>query len=218
MPWMGGWRSKVHTLSKQLSIHYITLSLLSRGFIISWRGCYGSCPRHKPTKLAHSFLLCSYVYFCLYGPFNCISFLKLSRKLSAFSLCSSGPVLPYWSFELCLFMKVSLSPDIILCSWLGLKHLLTLSLTQSPTSLSPPLDCGYTWWKKRQQINTMCFPKPAPWKTPHSSLPTCRRKQHRWHFRNRSRGSSWQSRRSSSSASAECRQTQNLWGEMISWN
>ena len=33
--------------------------------------------------------------------------------------------LPYWSFQLYVFMKVSLSPDIILCGWLGLKHQLT---------------------------------------------------------------------------------------------
>ena len=30
--------------------------------------------------------------------------------------------LPFWSFQLYLFMKVSFSPDIILCCWLGLKH------------------------------------------------------------------------------------------------
>ena len=36
---------------------------------------------HKPTELAHSFLYCSCVYFCLYGPFNCISFYKFSRQL-----------------------------------------------------------------------------------------------------------------------------------------
>ena len=46
--------------------------------------------RHKPTELAHSFLFCSCVYFSLYGPFNCTSFHKFSRQLSAFSLCSSG--------------------------------------------------------------------------------------------------------------------------------
>ena len=45
---------------------------------------------HKSTELAHSFLFCSCVCFCLYGPFNCISFHKFSRQLSAFSLCSSS--------------------------------------------------------------------------------------------------------------------------------
>ena len=45
---------------------------------------------HKPTELAHSSLFCSRVYFCLYGPFNCISFNKFSRQLSVFSLCSCG--------------------------------------------------------------------------------------------------------------------------------
>ena len=36
------------------------------------------------------FLFCSRVCFCLYGPFNCISFNKFCRQLSAFSLCSSS--------------------------------------------------------------------------------------------------------------------------------
>ena len=36
------------------------------------------------------FFVCySRVYFCLYGPFNCIAFHEFSRQLSAFSLCSS---------------------------------------------------------------------------------------------------------------------------------
>ena len=44
---------------------------------------------HKPAKLAHSFLFWSCIYFCLYGPFNCISFNKFSQQLPTFSLCSS---------------------------------------------------------------------------------------------------------------------------------
>ena len=70
---------------------------------------------------------CSCVCFCLYGPFNCISLCTFSQQLSAFSLCSSGL---FFSALLVLstiylFMKVSPSPDIILCGWLGLKHQLT---------------------------------------------------------------------------------------------
>ena len=53
---------------------------------------------HKPTELAHSFLFCSCIYFCLFGPFNCFSFHKFFRQLSIFWLCSSGLIsLPYWS-------------------------------------------------------------------------------------------------------------------------
>ena len=37
-----------------------------------------------------SSFFCACVCFCLYGPFNCISCNKLSKQLSAFSLCSSG--------------------------------------------------------------------------------------------------------------------------------
>ena len=58
------------------------------GLICTWRGCCSLCLRHKPTELAHSFLLCSCVYCCLHGPFNCISFHEFSRQLSAISLCS----------------------------------------------------------------------------------------------------------------------------------
>ena len=44
-------------------------------------GCCGLWFWHKPTELVHSFLFCSCVYFCLYGPFNCISLHKFSRLL-----------------------------------------------------------------------------------------------------------------------------------------
>ena len=107
---------------------YISLSLpfSPHGLSFTWWGCCGLCFWHKSTKLAHSFIFCSCVYFCLHGPFLCISFHKFFRKLSAFSLCSSGLisallVLP----TIYLFRKVSLIPDIILCDWLGLKHQLT---------------------------------------------------------------------------------------------
>ena len=62
---------------------------------------------HKPLELAHSFLFCSCVYFCLCGPFNCISFHPFSRQLSTFRLCSSGLVLPHWSFQLYISLRKS---------------------------------------------------------------------------------------------------------------
>ena len=77
---------------------------------------------YKPTQLAHSFLFCSCVFFCLYGPFNCISFHKfslnspLSHSLLKIFFCLLVLSAIY------LFMKVFLSPDIILCGWVGLKH------------------------------------------------------------------------------------------------
>ena len=97
------------------------------GLTFTWWGCRGFCFWHdKPTKLAHSFLFCSFVYFCLYGPFNCISFHKFSQQLSAFSLSSSGLISALLVLStIYLFMKVSFSPDVILCGWLGLKHQLT---------------------------------------------------------------------------------------------
>ena len=62
------------------------------------------------------FLFCSCVCFCLYGLFTCISFHKFSRQLSAFSLCSSSLIFALLVLStIFLFVKVSLSPDIILC-------------------------------------------------------------------------------------------------------
>ena len=46
------------------------------------------------TELVLSFLFCSCDYFCLSGPFSCISVHKFSRQLSVFSLsyfCLTGP-------------------------------------------------------------------------------------------------------------------------------
>ena len=83
--------------------------LCPHGLAFTWWGCYGLCLRHKTAELAHSFLFCSCVFLCLYGPFNCILCHTFSRQLAVFSLCFF-PVLslPYWSFQLtCLFMKVS---------------------------------------------------------------------------------------------------------------
>ena len=61
--------------------------------------------------------------FCLYGPFNRTSFHEFSRQLFTFLLCFSGPTSTLLVLStVYLFMKVSLSPDIILCGWLGLKY------------------------------------------------------------------------------------------------
>ena len=85
-------------------------------------GWYGLCHRHKLTKLANSFLFCSCVCFCLTGPFNSTSYSPDNSSLSHSVLLVL--ILPYWSF-ICLFIKVSLSPDIILCGWHSLNHQLT---------------------------------------------------------------------------------------------
>ena len=77
-------------------------------------------------SLPTPFFFCSCVYFCLYCPFNCISFHKFFRQLSAFSLCSFGLISALLVFSgRYFFTKVSFSPDIILCGRLGLKHELT---------------------------------------------------------------------------------------------
>ena len=58
-------------------------------------------------SLPPPFLFCTCVYFCLYGPFNRISFHKFSRQLSAFSLCSSGLISVLLVLSaVCLFMSL----------------------------------------------------------------------------------------------------------------
>ena len=70
----------------------VSVSLTRRLFfaVPTWWGCCDLSLWHKPTELAHSFVFCSCVCFCRYGPFNCISLHKFSRQLSAFLLCSSS--------------------------------------------------------------------------------------------------------------------------------
>ena len=91
------------------------------GLTFTWWGCRCLCLWHKPTELAHSLLFCSCGSFCLYDPFNCISFHIFSRQLSTSSLCSSGLISALLVLStIYLFLKLSLSTDIILCGWLGL--------------------------------------------------------------------------------------------------
>ena len=102
-----------------------------RGLPLTWWWCYCLCPWHKPTELAHSFLFCSCVYVCLYGLFNCISFHKVSRQLSVFSLCSSGPISALLVLSTTyLFMKASISPHVIPSGW-RLKNQLTNCLSSN---------------------------------------------------------------------------------------
>ena len=71
---------------------------------------------NQPSWPTPFFLFRSCVYFCLYGPFNCISFHKFSRQFSVLLLCSSGLISALLVLStIYLFMKSSLSPDIILC-------------------------------------------------------------------------------------------------------
>ena len=109
---------------------FFFLYVCPRGLTFTWWECCGLCLWHKPTELAHSFWLFFFFFwvcFCLNGPFSCIAFYKLSRQLSAFSLCSSGFVFcligPFKYIY--LYESLPLSPDVILCGWLGLKHQLT---------------------------------------------------------------------------------------------
>ena len=81
------------------SSFFIPISHCPRGLTFTWWGCCGLRLWHKPTELPTLFFLsfCSCVCFCLYGPFNCISFHEFSQQLSAFSLffrsffCLIGP-------------------------------------------------------------------------------------------------------------------------------
>ena len=101
-------------------------TIRSRQLFLFWRTSRQQCLWHKPTELANPFLFRSCVDFRLYGPFNCISLYKFSRQLYAFSLYSSGLISALLVLStIYLFMKISLTPDIILYGWLSFKHQLT---------------------------------------------------------------------------------------------
>ena len=109
-------------------LQVISLAIDERpyGLIFTWSGRRSVCFWHKPAELARSFLFSSRVYFYLHTPFSCISFKKFSRQLHTFSLCCSGLISAILVLSaVYFFMRVSFSPDIILCGWLGLKHQLT---------------------------------------------------------------------------------------------
>ena len=108
-------------------LHCCSVRCLPRGphgLTFSRWGCHGL--RHKPTELAHSF------YFVLV---SVSAFMDLSTVFRSINSPDNSPLshsvllvlfLPFWSFQLrYLAMKVSLSPDVTLYGWLGLKHQLT---------------------------------------------------------------------------------------------
>ena len=112
------------------------------------------CLRHKPTKLVHSFLFCSRVYFFLralstvFHSINC----PYNSPYSDSGLISALLVLS----TICLFRKVSFSPDIIPSGWLGSEHTLNSQLTLlccccccrcfSSHSLLSFLLCSFFFW------------------------------------------------------------------------
>ena len=103
--------------------------------IFRWWGCCSLFLTQTDWACPLLFLFCSWVCFRLNGPFNCISFHKFSWKLSAFSLFSFGLISALLVLSTTyLFMKVSFSPDIILCGWLGLKHQLTIYILSISSS------------------------------------------------------------------------------------
>ena len=138
----GNWYSKTSSLYFRCSCCYPSDSVWSNR--ISTKcvpNCCSEVPTGSPSRsgdvtihvcdinlpsLPIPFLFGSCVYFCLYGPFNCISFHKFSWQLSVFSLCFSSLISALLVLStICLSMKVSFSPDIIFSGWLGSKHRLT---------------------------------------------------------------------------------------------
>ena len=95
---------------------YLFCITCPRGLILTWWGCYRLCLRYKPTELAHSFysaLLSVSVFMALSTVFHSMNspdnpLLSLSVLLV---LISALLVLA----TVYLFMKVSLTTDIIFC-------------------------------------------------------------------------------------------------------
>ena len=99
------------SVSHSLSLSLSPLSLSRpRGLTFTWWGRYGSCLRHEPTELAHS--------FC-FVPVSISVFIALSTVFHSLNspdnFLLSHSVLPVLLVlsTICLFMKVSFRPDII---------------------------------------------------------------------------------------------------------
>ena len=92
------------------------LFLCPQGLTFTQWGRCSSCVCHRP---ARSFLFCSCVRFCLYGPFKLISFHKFSWQLSPSPLGSPGLISASSALStMYLCMIVSFSPDIIVLSFM----------------------------------------------------------------------------------------------------
>ena len=92
----------VPSLSVSVSLCLCLCLSRLRRLNLTWWGCCGLCFKHKPVELFYSFLFCPCVYFCIYGPFTCMSFHKFLRHPPPPLSHSVLPVLslPYWSFQL----------------------------------------------------------------------------------------------------------------------
>ena len=105
------------------------------GLTFAWWGCCGLCFWNKPTELAHCFFGSVFVSISVFMALSTVFHSINSPDNSPLSH-SVLPVLfpPCWSFERYIsFWKSpsALSPDIILCGWLGSKH----QLTKNPSAL-----------------------------------------------------------------------------------
>ena len=116
-------------VNEQFVLKYIVRTSLGPcGLTFTWWWCCGLCFL-TCTNQACPFLFT--LFLCLYlslRPFQLYFLRKFSLQLSDFSLCSSGLISAFLVLSMiCLFVKVSLSPNIILCGSLGLKHQLTIT-------------------------------------------------------------------------------------------
>ena len=127
------------------------------GFTFTWWRCSCLCLWHKPTELAHSFLFCSCVCFCLYGTFNCVSFHKFSRQLSAFSLCSTGLISALLVLSTILPLYESLPQP-----W---RNPLWLTGLKAPTNYQPTLRNS---WKYDRSFETSDVGFDSPFKASRS--------------------------------------------------
>ena len=104
-----------HDLGLSWSDSFIPATYLKgcpRGLTFTWWGCYDLCLWNKPTELAHYFLFCSCVCFCLYGPFNYFFFINSPDNSPLFLSVLSVFSLSYRSFP-----KNSFCPSLPVWRW-----------------------------------------------------------------------------------------------------
>ena len=95
-----------------------SVSICLCGVTFTWWACYGVCPRHKPTEL----FLCLFLSLWPFQLYFTLWILPTTLRFLTLFFFWSYSALLVFSTIYYLFLKVFLSPNVILCGGLGPKH------------------------------------------------------------------------------------------------
>ena len=105
-------KNKGSRLLKPSARGNFSVSPSPRGLTFTWWGCCGLYFWRNPTELVHSFLSCSCVCFCFYGPPAIFLFINSPGNSPLSHSVLPVLFLPYWSFQ--LYISVWKSPSALI--------------------------------------------------------------------------------------------------------